>query len=70
MLGCMDLAVAFAVPWEILHPVLDGLNTTQKEDSIYWHINLIEPERGELSMLLPKRNTALRLKEYVLPLKA
>src|SRR6516162_5808097 len=35
VLGCMDLAVAFAVPWEILHPVFDGLNTTQKEDSIY-----------------------------------
>jgi hypothetical protein len=70
VLGCMDLAVAFAVPWEILHPVLDGLNTTQKDDSIYWHINLTETESGELSMLLPKRNTALRLKEYALPLKA
>jgi hypothetical protein len=70
VLGCMDLAVAFAMPWEILHPVLDGLNTTQKEDSIYWHINLTESEPGELSMLLPKRNTALRLKEYALPLKA
>jgi hypothetical protein len=70
VLGCMDLAVAFAVPWQILHPVLDGLTTTQKEDSVYWHINLTEPEPGELSILLPKRNTVLRLKEYTLPLKA
>ena len=69
VLGCMDLAVAFAIPWEVLHPTLDGLNTTQKEDGFYWHIHLTEPEPGELSMLLPKRNTVLPLKEYALPLK-
>jgi len=68
VLGCMDLAVAFAVPWETLHPILDGLNTTQKEDSFYWHIHLTEPERGELAIVIPKRNTVLRLKEYALPL--
>jgi hypothetical protein len=68
-LGCMDLAVTFAVPWQILHPILDGLNTTQKDDGFYWHIHLTEPEPGELSMLLPKRNTVLPLKEYALSLK-
>jgi hypothetical protein len=69
-LGCMDLAVAFAVPWQTLHPILDGLNTTQKEDSFYWHIHLTEPEAGEFAMLIPKRNAVLRLKEYAIPLTA
>lgn len=68
VLGCMDLALAFAVPWEILHPILDGLNTTQKEDSFYWHIHLTEPEPGMLAILIPKRNALLRLNEYALPL--
>jgi hypothetical protein len=70
VLGCMDLPVAFAVPWEVLHPILDGLNTTQKEDGFYWHIHLTEPEPGTLAMIIPKRDTALRLDEYALPLKA
>jgi hypothetical protein len=66
--GCMDLDVAFAVPWQTLHPILDGLNTTQKEDSLYWHIHLTEPEPGALAILIPKRDTVLRLQEYTLPL--
>jgi hypothetical protein len=70
VLGCMDLVVAFAVPWQTLHPILDGLNTTQKEDGFYWHIHLIEPEAGELAMLIPKRNSVLRLNEYALRLPA
>jgi hypothetical protein len=68
VLGCMDLAVAFAVPWNALHRILDGLNTTQKEDNFYWHIHLTEPEPGELAILIPKRDAVLRLKEYSLPL--
>ena len=70
VLGCMDLAVAFAVPWNALHPILDGLNTTQKEDDFYWHIHLTEREPGELAILVPKRDAVLRLKEYALPLTA
>jgi hypothetical protein len=66
----MDLAVAFAVPWNALHPILDGLNTTQKEDDFYWHIHLTEREPGELAILVPKRDAVLRLKEYALPLTA
>lgn len=66
--GCMDLAVAFAVPWKTVHSILDGLNTTQKEDGFYWHIHLTEPEPGTLAILIPKRDTVLRLREYALPL--
>lgn len=69
VLGCMDLALAFVVPKEILHPILDGLNTTQNEDGFYWHMHLIEPAPGDLAILVPKRNTVLRLKEHRLPLE-
>jgi hypothetical protein len=64
VLGCMDLAVAFAVPWEALHPILDGLYTTQQEGSFYWHIHLTEPEPGALAILVPKRDAVLRLEDY------
>lgn len=67
-LGCMDLAVAFVVPWDTLHSILDGLNTTRREDNFYWHIHLAEFEPGELAILIPKRGTVLRLGQYALPL--
>jgi hypothetical protein len=68
VLGCMDLGAAFAVPWDALHSILDGLNTTQRADNFYWHIHLAESEPGELAVLIPKRDTVLRLGQYALPL--
>ena len=68
VLGCMDLAVAFVVPWAALHSILDGLNTTRREDNFYWHIHLAESGHGELAMLIPKRDTVLRLGQFALPL--
>jgi hypothetical protein len=68
VLGCMDLPVAFAVPWDTPHSILDGLNITRKEDHFYWHIHLTESEPGELAILVPKRDSVLRLGQYVLPL--
>jgi hypothetical protein len=66
----MDLEVAFAVPWNVLHPVLDGLNTTAKPDDgiAYWHIHLTEAQPGKLAIILPKRDTVMHLAEYALPL--
>ena len=68
VLGCMDLDRAFAVPWNALHPVLEGLNTTKKDNDYYYHVHLVEPETGEFAILIPKRDTVLRVKEYALPL--
>jgi hypothetical protein len=68
VLGCLDLDVAFAVPWGSLHSILDGLNTTQNEDDHYWHIHLTTPASGQFAILIPKRDTVLRLEEYALPL--
>jgi hypothetical protein len=68
VLGCMDLDVAFAVPRNALYPVLAGLNTTNKDDDYYYHIHLVEPETGEFAILIPKRDTVLRVTEYAVPL--
>jgi hypothetical protein len=68
VLGCMDLDVAFAVPWGTLQSILDGLNTTHKDDDHYWHIHLSSPAPGQFAILVPKRDTILRLEEYALPL--
>ncbi len=64
VLGCMDLPVAFAIPWSVLHPLLDAFNTTTKEDGGYYHhIHLIEANGG-FSLLLPKKGTSLDLRPY------
>ena len=68
VLGCMDLDVAFAVPRNALYPVLEGLNTTSKDDDYYYHVHLVEPQPGEFAILIPKRDTVLRVTEYALPL--
>jgi hypothetical protein len=68
VLGCMDLDLAFAVPRNALYPVLAGLNTTNKDDDYYYHIHLVEPETGEFAILIPKRDTVLRVTEYAVPL--
>jgi len=68
VLGCMDLDVAFAVPWDAFHPILDSLSTTQKDEDFYWHIHLTELAPGEMAILIPKRDTGLSLRQYALPL--
>jgi hypothetical protein len=69
VLGCMDRDEAFAVPAEKLHPVLNSLNTTEKEDgSLYWHLHLYEDASGALSLTLPKQKDSLPLSSFRLPL--
>jgi hypothetical protein len=67
----MDLAVAFAVPWQVFNPILAYLNTTTtKDDHTYWHIHLTEGDQGTYSLLLPKKSGALPLDEYRIDLSA
>jgi hypothetical protein len=65
----MDRNHAFAIPVEVLHPLLKDLNTTQNEDgSNYWHIQLTEAPSGDVSLLVPKRKANFRLADYILKL--
>ncbi|MBV9852812.1 MAG: hypothetical protein JO250_24395 [Armatimonadetes bacterium] len=69
VLGCMDLRVAFALPLATVKRHLGDFNTTGKEDgSIYWHLNILEPEPGIYTLHLPKSASQLPLNEFILPL--
>jgi hypothetical protein len=67
VLGCMDIPVAFAIPWGKLHPILDSLNTTTKDERTYWHVQLREVA-SKYSLLLPKKLSFLPLDEFVVTL--
>ncbi len=54
VLGCMDLAVAFAVPRDVINDALPGLNTTAVTSGTYWHIHLIQSGTGDYELLVPK----------------
>jgi hypothetical protein len=69
VLGGMDLPFAFAVPWRVIHEVLDVLNTTETKDTTYWHIHVGEGRSGEYELLLPKQASNLPLNAYRLALQ-
>lgn len=64
VLGGMDIAGAFAIPWSVIHSVLPNLNTTTTERSTYWHIHVAEPKPNSYALLLPKKSSQLPLDEY------
>lgn len=69
LLGCMDREEAFALPRDVLLPLLDSLNTTTraKTGKMHWHIHLVERPDG-LALLLPKREEAFSVAPFALPL--
>jgi hypothetical protein len=70
LLGCMDLPFAFALPLEVLTPLLGALNTTEKDGESYWHVKIGNSAPARYSLLLPKRSDILPIDEYRLPLIA
>ena len=68
-LGCMDLDSFFAIPYPIIHPLVDALNTTQLDEKFYWHIHLKQTANG-IEILLPKKGSTLILEPYRLTLAA
>ncbi|MNR94685.1 hypothetical protein D3C72_257730 [compost metagenome] len=65
LLGCMDREFGYAVPRDVLLPLLDALNTTTRADTgkSHWHIHLVERNEG-LALLLPKTETTLNVEPY------
>jgi hypothetical protein len=65
VLGCMDLAFAFALPGAVIHDSLGSLNTTTtKDDHTYWHLHVVENEDGQYCILLPKKSSTLAINGY------
>ena len=65
LLGCMDRDAGYAIPRDVLLPLLDVLNTTTRADTgkSHWHIHLVERNDG-LALLLPKTESALNVEPY------
>jgi hypothetical protein len=70
----MDRDHAFAIPENVFRPLLEYLNTTNNEPGShyphYWHVQLTETPPGNVSLIVPKKNTNLDLSEYMLSLSS
>jgi hypothetical protein len=65
VLGCVDLPVAFSIPWNVIHPLLGSLYTTETNRSrMYWHIHIGETQTGTYELSLPKGDRNLLLDPY------
>jgi hypothetical protein len=68
VLGCMDLKSAFALPFSVIHPLREFLNTTELDSgTTYWHIHLLEFSGG-ISIALPKKGGPMSIEQYRIPL--
>jgi hypothetical protein len=58
ILGCADLDVAYAIPFERIHGWLKRLRTTTKGTRIYWHVDLDaaseHPDNALLRLVEPR----------------
>jgi hypothetical protein len=64
VLGCMDLAIAFAIPRPTIHSILSDLNTTELDRGIYWHLHIVEVEPGSFELLTPKKSANFELAKF------
>ncbi len=67
VLGCLDLERAFVIPIPFLSAILPDLNTTQRSDSVYWHIRLDFNPSGAVYIVIPKK-APVALEGYALVL--
>jgi hypothetical protein len=60
----MDLPIAFAIPHSAVHDILPGLKTTEIERGTCWHIHLVQNEKKDFEILLPKRGNNLTAAKF------
>lgn len=71
VLGCVDLAEAFAIPVGVMRQHLSQLNKTITPDrGHYWHVKLLESSAGQYALQLPNAGSSLPLVRYKLALPA
>lgn len=66
MLGCVDRAIAYVLPYKFISDLLPYLNTTPMDEKTYWHIHLQPGSNGEYFLLVPKKGEKINLKPYEL----
>jgi hypothetical protein len=66
VLGAMDLPVAFMLPRQQIHTILDGLHTTDGRRGIYWHIHISEESSGQYGIYVPKKSKNTPISQYIL----
>jgi hypothetical protein len=65
VLGCVDQDVAYALPYDVIHGVLEWLHTTVRGDGKkYWHLVLAREGDETLALSLPKKGERLSLQPY------
>ncbi|MGE4179949.1 MAG: hypothetical protein AB7J34_09005 [Limisphaerales bacterium] len=64
MLVCMNLNVAFAIPYDTFSPLISKLNKTESDGRRYWHIVLNQTSEGELVINLTAVGEKIPLKPY------
>lgn len=52
VLGCMDKDQGFAIPAQVIRPILPSLHRTVRDGGAYWHIHLGEQD-GKLTLIIP-----------------
>lgn len=67
VLGCMDLSMAFALPYPVVRECLSALNVTQTERGKYWHMHIVKIA-DVYELLWPKRSTNLDISKFVVEL--
>lgn len=63
ILGCVGNSSGYAIPLNLLEAHLDDLYITEREDRMYWHIELVE-EENQMFWLLRKANIKIPLQQY------
>lgn len=65
VLGCVDRDEAFAIPLDVLRPLVSLLNSTTRDETgkTHHHVHLVERD-GDLALLLPKASTHLSVAPY------
>lgn len=71
LLGCIDLAWAFAIPRTTIFQYLDELNpTTPESGGMYWHIHLAHLGNDKFGLRLKGKGNILLVDQYKVPVSA
>lgn len=69
MLGCTDLDVAFAIPFEVIQSHLSEFHTTERRDGggLYYHLKLVADGDQSYALQLPRSGSTLPMRQFEIP---